>query len=118
MLVEYPELRYAYSALHGGSRIQSSPDRKSVLVTSTQPQEGKTTIASCLAITASWAGENVLIIDGDLRRPSLGHAAGISESIGLAEILDGQVEPADAIHYVDFCQGTQNAGRLSAISAG
>src|SRR3954466_13134595 len=61
MLVGNPQLRDAYSTLLAGLRLNPARDRsKSILVTSAQPNEGKTTIASHLAITASLAGQSVL----------------------------------------------------------
>lgn len=70
-----PEVEDAYIALFGAVRMsQPFASGNSVLVTSTAPGEGKTTVASCLAITASRAGQTALLIDGDLRRSSLASA--------------------------------------------
>jgi capsular exopolysaccharide synthesis family protein len=91
---------------------------KSILVTSTQPNEGKTTVASCLAITASLAGQTVLLIDGDLRRPGLASAAGIAGGVGLGEILEGRAEVAEAIHPVELFEDCREAGALSVMVAG
>ncbi|MDM8553297.1 polysaccharide biosynthesis tyrosine autokinase, partial [Desulfococcaceae bacterium HSG7] len=49
----------------------SGTDLKSFLITSTAPSEGKTTLASNLALAFSSAGEKVILIDADLRRPRL-----------------------------------------------
>jgi capsular exopolysaccharide synthesis family protein len=98
-----PELEDAYLALFGAVRMSrplASGTANSILITSTAPGEGKTTVASCLAITASQAGQSVLLIDGDLRRSSLASASGIANTVGLTEILLGEAEAAEAIHPV------------------
>jgi len=59
------------------------------LLTSNAAGEGKTSIASSLALSASLAGQNVLLIDGDLRRAGLTVKYGFEDDIGLADILSG-----------------------------
>ncbi len=119
MMTNTPELRDAYAALLSGIRLSTaSDDGKSILITSTQPDEGKTTVASCLAITAMRAGQTVLLIDGDLRRPSLGSAAGIDNGVGLGEVLSGQAQPEEVIHHVDLSNGDEQVGSLSVMGAG
>jgi capsular exopolysaccharide synthesis family protein len=119
MISKTPELRDAYDALLSGIRLSAAFDPgKSILVTSAQPNEGKTTVASSLAITASFAGQSVLLIDGDMRRPWLASAAGIADGIGLGELLDGQAEAGDAIHPFELFENSQEAGSLSIMAAG
>src|SRR5712691_5654515 len=90
LIVSNAEMREAYIALLGRLRLNAANDCRSILVTSTQPSEGKTTVASCLAITASLAGQAVLLVDGDLRRPSLSSSAGLVNDFGFGQILDGR----------------------------
>jgi polysaccharide biosynthesis transport protein len=61
----------------------------SLLVSSTQPGEGKTTIASNLAITLAQVGQRVLLVDADLRSPSVHRLFGIRETLGLVSYLTG-----------------------------
>jgi exopolysaccharide transport family protein len=61
----------------------------SLLVTSTQPGEGKTTIATNLAIALAQVGQRVLLVDADLRSPSLHRLFGMRESQGLVSYLTG-----------------------------
>jgi capsular exopolysaccharide synthesis family protein len=119
MVSDTPELREAYDALFGALRLSAAFNSgNSVLVTSTQPNEGKTTFASCLAITASLAGYSVLLVDGDLRRPRLASAAGIADAVGLGEVLEGAVEAAEAIHLVELFADSREAGPIRVMAAG
>ena len=61
-----------------------------LMVTSTIPNEGKTTVATNLALSLASEGKRVILIDGDLRKQSLKSGIGISQpSDGLVEILSG-----------------------------
>src|ERR1022692_2163241 len=66
---------------------------KKILITSTIPQEGKSTIAANLACTlARRQQQKTLLLDGDLRRPSVANLFGIAKVPGLCEWLGGQTE--------------------------
>jgi capsular exopolysaccharide synthesis family protein len=67
------------------------PRPKTLLVTSSVPNEGKSTISSNLAITMALSGARTLLIDGDLRRGALREAFGISSTIGFSEVLKQEV---------------------------
>lgn len=62
---------------------------RSLVVTSPGPHEGKTFVASNLALALAKAGERVLLMDADLRRPELHALFGLPEAPGLAEALAG-----------------------------
>jgi capsular exopolysaccharide synthesis family protein len=114
-----PELRDAYNALLTGIRLSAPLGfHPSILVTSTQPNEGKTTIASCLAIAAVLSGQAVLLVDGDLRRPSLGSAAGIANGVGFGEVIEGHADSENAINRIDLFESVEGAGTLSVMAAG
>ena len=72
-------------------------DVKVLQLTSALPGEGKSTIAANLARAAALCGDRVLLIDADLRRPSIGSSLGLPASPGLAELLAGSSSVSDFI---------------------
>jgi capsular exopolysaccharide synthesis family protein len=68
-----------------------------VMVTSATAGEGKTTLASHLAGSLARAGRKTLLLDGDLRRPSVHELFEVPMQPGFSEILLGEVEVADAV---------------------
>lgn len=85
--------------------------RRVVQVTSPEMSDGKTTLATNLAIAIAQSGKRVLLIDADLRRPRVHTLLGLRAEGGLADILCGDLSPENAI------QSTPMAN-LFAISAG
>ena len=69
-----------------------------VLVTSALPGEGKSTMAMSLAQTVARSGQRVVVVDGDLRRPSLHRLAGIAHKPGLIEWLLGRSAAEEIIY--------------------
>ncbi len=82
--------REAYQTLRTGLIFSShNRQRKIVLVTSTAPQEGKSSTAAHLARTLAGAGDRVLVIDCDLRRPTQHVHLKIDRDPGLTTFLAG-----------------------------
>jgi capsular exopolysaccharide synthesis family protein len=65
---------------------------KTILVTSASPAEGKSTTAAHLAVANAQQGKRTLIIDADLRRPSIHRKFGVNATAGLVNVLLGEVE--------------------------
>jgi capsular exopolysaccharide synthesis family protein len=84
------------SALYFLNQNGSRP--KTLLITSSVPREGKSTVALYLAATMAVGGARVLLVDGDMRKAKLHRHFGLASSPGLAEILIGETPPADAIN--------------------
>jgi tyrosine-protein kinase Etk/Wzc len=77
-------------------------EKKVLLITSSFPGEGKTTIMSNLAVTMTQTGATVLLIDCDMRRPSL-HKIFKQEKVpGLSEVLAGDMNVSDIIHETEI----------------
>jgi polysaccharide biosynthesis transport protein len=70
---------------------------KTILVTSSVPLEGKSTIAASLARQSARSGLKVILIDADLRRPRLHEVIGLANQNGLSEVLTGRANPEAAI---------------------
>ncbi|MFT8357433.1 MAG: polysaccharide biosynthesis tyrosine autokinase [Bifidobacterium aquikefiri] len=68
-----------------------------LIVTSTLPSEGKTSTSTNLAAAFAENGSRVLLIDADLRHPSISNKLEIDGSIGLSHVLSNQANVADAV---------------------
>ena|SRR5579863_4178018 len=85
--VPVEQLRRLRSRLY---QLRSDSTLKSILISSGMPEEGKSFVAANLAITMAHKGGNrILLVDGDLRRPSLHSLLGAPDTPGLAEYLAG-----------------------------
>jgi succinoglycan biosynthesis transport protein ExoP len=73
---------------------------KFILLTSSTPSEGKTTLATNLACVLAQGDARVLLIDADLRRPSVHHRFGMSGKVGLTTILTGAATLESAVQNV------------------
>jgi capsular exopolysaccharide synthesis family protein len=69
---------------------------KTILITSALPQEGKTTTSINTATVLAQKGTRVLLVDADLRRPSIHKALGMGPRAGLSNVLTGGTTPQQA----------------------
>jgi len=79
-------------------------DVRSVLVTSAAPGDGKTTVAWSLATAGAIGGANVLLLEAELRKPTLVRRFKMEPGRGLSHILAQDIDPEDAIQRVDVAQ--------------
>lgn len=92
----------AYRSLRTSIKF-SSVDKpiKTIVVTSSIPGEGKSTISGNLAITLSQSGARVLLIDCDLRKPSIHKKFRVVNDLGLTDILVDKCSLKDVIKKID-----------------
>lgn len=88
-------------------------DMKTLVITSGSPSEGKSTVASNLAYTMGQENKKVLLIDCDMRKPTIHKAFRISNILGLTDILLGE-KTMDEVVY----QGETDVGGLHVVTSG
>ena len=87
-------IRTLFTSLHISS--SDNPPRK-ILITSSVPQEGKTTITLCLGRFIAKSGKKVIMVDADFRRPGLARKIGLQTKPGLVELLSGECSFEDVL---------------------
>ncbi len=87
--------RLVRTALFFGAR---SGNLKVVQVTSPDQGDGKSTVSANLAVAVAQSGRRTLLIDADMRRPTVHRLFGLSNDLGVANVIGEHLEPADAIH--------------------
>ncbi|NQS99489.1 MAG: CpsD/CapB family tyrosine-protein kinase [Candidatus Omnitrophica bacterium] len=96
--------------------FQVSPESqqaKTWLVTSSGPKEGKSLTCANLAISIAWTGRRVLLVDSDLRRPSLDKLFSLERKPGLTDYLSGV-----ATHEQIMRRGPAELANLSLVTSG
>ena len=90
---------------------------KVLLVTSATPAEGKTTVVRNLALAMAEAGTRVVVIEADLRLPSVAMNLGVDSKLGLTDVLLGDASLRDALKTVDS-SSTVGGGSVDVLPAG
>jgi non-specific protein-tyrosine kinase len=85
---------------------------RTLVVTSANPCEGKSTVAVNLAVAMAQAGKRVLLVDADLRRPAVHQTLGLGNEAGLTNLLVQGGEP------IDLVQATSLPGFLLVLTSG
>ena len=93
----------AFTTSHGVPR--------SFAVTSTRPAEGKSTTALALATTLARGGKSIILVDGDMRSPSVHELGGVNHNRGLSNYLTGEDDIGSLVFFM------QELG-FTAMSAG
>ncbi len=91
----------AYRMLQANLKFLS-PDRqlKVIVVTSSVPKEGKSTVSTNVAVALAQLGSRVLLIDADLHHPQQHHIWELTNEVGLSEVIVGQADLKKAVKEV------------------
>ncbi len=115
-----PTLRQAYEALASNLFVlnRATPLR-TVLVTSSQPAEGKSTIAVNLALTLAVGARRTALVDADLRKPTIHDVLRLDGAHGLADVLAGRLAIGQVLQEVEVAAAAGEPSRaLGVVPAG
>ena len=91
----------------------------SILFCSTQPEEGKTTLAAALAISIGITGKQVVLIDADQRRPRIHEIFKLSNKAGFTDVVAGRANAEDVLKRLQVrSDQVKTQSRVSVIPSG
>jgi capsular exopolysaccharide synthesis family protein len=106
----HPELPYVEFLQHLASivhHVAQSESLRTILVTSACPKEGRSTLAVGMGIALAQRGQKVLLVDGDLRKPSLKQTFSLAGTEGFSGVLQTGGDPGEYIEQTEvenlFC---------------
>ncbi len=77
--------------------LEEQPDIRSIMVATVRPGQGGTSTIANLAITLAQGGKRVILVDGDMRRPSLHKVFNVSNDVGLSSVLSNGLQIAEVL---------------------
>ena len=86
----------AYRSVRTALFVSGGGESQAIQVSSPEPGDGKTTFISNLAIAIAQSGRKVLLIDADLRRPTVHQLFGLRQEVGTCDVLLGDIELANS----------------------
>ena len=107
------ELRRLY---HNAKKRDDGRQNRSFLITSSNRGEGKSTIASWLAVTiAQFPKKKVLLVDADLRRPRAHQLFGLKNAVGMKDCLSAEIDPMEVVKKTEMPNlNVVTAGKMTA----
>jgi capsular exopolysaccharide synthesis family protein len=123
IIEESPELAQAYEALAINLRVAGRPEpMRTLLIASCAPSEGKTTTAVGLAVALARFKKRTLLIEADLRRPSVHRLLPVHQEVGVTSLLPGKAADGTlrhAVQSVEIPEGPEeDSCELSVVTSG
>jgi polysaccharide biosynthesis transport protein len=77
---------------------KNGESRRTIQITSPHPGDGKSSLAANLAVSVADSGKSVLLVDADMRRPTIHKYFAVDRDFGLSRVLAEEIELPEAIH--------------------
>ena len=96
--------------------IAPDQDIKSIMITSPSPQDGKSTTIANLAITMARAGQKVIVMESDLRRPVLANYMSLDNAVGLTNAIAGLSSLKETLQMIEARDLLIDGGRRASVT--